>query len=163
MENANGFDKNKKMSDNDRIVACCERIKEKITDARGKSDFIEEEGWVALAGTKEAPKLLLTVSVLISGGRHWLIADIDGRAYWQEQDYESIDEFENAVVNYAAPMIGRTVKTVTERKKHKYVKISRYYLEGEDKWAPIDENVFDSFPIRLFTFKNAQREEIRRY
>ena len=74
-----------------------------------------------------------------------------------------MDEFENAVVNYAAPMIGRTVKTVTEKKKHKYVKISRFYLEGEDKWVPIDENVFDAFPIRLFTFRNSRSEEIRRY
>ena len=151
------------MSDNDKIVACSESIKKKITEACGKSDFIEEETWVALSGTQNNPKLVLTVSLVLNGKKRMLIADIDGRTFWQEWDYESVDEFENAVVNYAAPMIGRTVKTVTEKKKHKYVKISRFYLEGEDKWVPIDENVFDAFPIRLFTFKNAHSEEIRRY
>ena len=63
MENKNGAYEN--MSDNDRIVACSESIKKKITEACGKSDFIEEETWVALSGTQNNPKLVLTVSLVL--------------------------------------------------------------------------------------------------
>lgn len=151
--------------DDARINACYKNIKSKITELRGIDDFYEENEWVAFGGKPENPKLVLTVTIILERGGHYLLADLDGRIFWQEWDYESVEEFENAIVNHIAPMIGRKIKTVTEKKRHKYVKVSRYYLaEGEnEEWVLIDEVVFDYPQVRLFTFRSSVREEIRSY
>ena len=154
-------------NDDARINACYRSIKEKITELRGIEDFYEENEWVAFGGKPENPKLILTVTVIITRGGHYLLADLDGRIFWQEWDYESIDEFENAIANHIAPMIGRKVKTVTEKKRHKYVKVSRYYLDDNkddnEEWVLIDEVVFDYPQVRLFTFRSSTRTDIKSY
>ena len=153
--------------DNERINACYKNIKQKITELRGIDEFYEENEWVAFGGKPENPKLILTVTLIFERNDYCLLADLDGRIFWQEWDYESIDEFENAIANHIAPMIGRKVKTVTEKKRHKYVKVSRYYLDDSkadhEEWVLIDEVVFDYPQVRLFTFKNSRREDIRSY
>lgn len=150
-------------NDDARINACYKNIKQKITELRGIDEFYEENEWVAFGGKPENPKLILTVTIILERGGHYLLADLDGRIFWQEWDYESVEEFENAIVNHIAPMIGRKIKTVTEKKRHKYVKISRYYLDDNEEWVLIDEVVFDYPQVRLFTFRSSRREEIRSY
>ena len=149
--------------DSARIANCYNDIKEKITELRGKVNFIEEKDWIAFSGTKYEPKLMLSLSMVLDNGKHLLLADFDGGSYWQEWDYKSLDEFENAIVNYVAPMINRKVKTVIEKKRHKYIKVTRYYLEGKDDWVLIDENVFDSFVVRLRTRKDKIDIDIKSY
>ena len=150
-------------NDDARINACYKNIKQKITELRGIDEFYEENEWVAFGGKPENPKLILTVTIILERGGHYLLADLDGRIFWQEWDYESVEEFENAIVNHIAPMIGRKIKTVTEKKRHKYVKISRYYLDDNEEWVLIDEVVFDYPQVRLFTFRSSRREDIRSY
>lgn len=164
MATLNGFGQGG--NDDARINACYRSIKQKITELRGIDDFYEENEWVAFGGNADNPKLVLTVTIIIERGGHYLLADLDGRIFWQEWDYVSLEEFEDAIVNHIAPMIGRKVKTVTEKKRHKYVKISRYYLDNNkenDEWVLIDEVVFDYPQVRLFTFRSSRKEEIRSY
>ena len=149
--------------DNARIAACFNDIKEKIIELRGKVNIIEEKEWIAFAGSRREPKLMLSLGMVLDNGKHLLLADFDGGAYWQEWDYESLDEFENAIVSYVAPMINRKVKTVIEKERHKYIKVSRYYSEGGDDWTLIDENVFDSFSVRLRTRKSRIDVDIKSY
>ena len=161
MATLNGFGQSS--NDDARINACYKNIKRKITELRGIDEFYEENEWVAFGGNADNPKLILTVTIIITRGGHYLLADLDGRIFWQEWDYASVDEFENAIVNHIAPMIGRKVKTVTEKKRHKYVRVSRYYLDDNEEWVLIDDVTFDYLQVRLFTFRSSRREEIRSY
>lgn len=149
--------------DNARMAACYNDIKEKITELRGKVNIIEKDGWIAFSGSMYEPKLMLSLSMVLDNGKHLLMADFDGGAYWQEWDYKSLDEFENAIVSYVAPMINRKVKTVIEKERHKYIKVSRYFSDGGDDWTLIDENVFDSFSVRLRTRKSTIDVDIKSY
>lgn len=148
--------------DDTRINNCYNNIKLKISNECGIADFIEKDGWIAFSGSFEKVELLLTISLMKSGGTLYLYADIDDEVSWQEWDFDNQEDFENAIVEYIVPLVNRTIKTVTKKKKHKYIKVSRYYLENNE-WILIDENVDDNFLIRLFITKDSTEEEIRSY
>lgn len=143
---------------------CLCNIKRKISEQSGVSDFLEyENGCVAFSGSRAKPELFLDVSIVKSEGKFHLYADIDDEVSWHEWDYESQEEFENEIVKYIAPMINRTIKTVTEKKKHKYLRYARYYLSDNNEWIFIDEDITDIRFVRLFLFKDSIKEEIKEY
>lgn len=148
---------------NTRINTCYDNIKSKITNQCGTVDFIENNGWIAFSGSFQKPELLLTLSAMKTEGKHYLYADIDDEISWQEWDFENQEDFENAIVEYISLLINRTIKTVTEKKKHRYIKISRYYLNNNNEWILIDEDVIDFWLIRLFITKDSTREELKSY
>lgn len=98
-----------------------------------------------------------------SRGKLYLYADIDDEVSWQEWDFENQEDFENAVVEYIIPLVNRTIKTVTEKKRHKYIKVSHYYLNTNNEWILIDEEVIGNLFIRLFITKDSAKEEIKSY
>lgn len=147
-----------------RVDNCLCNIKNKISEQSGVSDFLEyENGCVAFSGTKDKPELFFDLSILKSEGKFHLYADIDDEVSWYEWDFESQEEFENEIVKYIAPLINRTIKTVTEKKKHKYLKHARYYLSDNGEWIFIDEDIIDIQIVRLFLFKDSIKEEIKEY
>ena len=148
---------------NIRITACYNNIKFKISNQRDIVDFIEKDGWIAFSGSSEKPELLLTISVMKTKGKHYLYANIDDEISWQEWDFENQNDFENAIAEYIAPLVNRTIKTVTKEKKHRYIKISRYYLNNNNEWILIDEDVIAYSPIRLFITKDSTKEELKSY
>ncbi len=150
-------------NDNTRMDACYKNIKFKITQQCGIADFIEKDGWIAFSGSLEKPQLLLTLSIMKTDGKHYLYADIDDEISWQEWDFENQEDFENAVVEYVSPLINRTIKTVIEKKKHKYIKTSRYYLSDNNEWVLIDVDVADYTFLKLFITKNSIKEDIMVY
>lgn len=147
---------------NARINTCYNNIKSKITNRCGKIDFIEENGSIAFSGNAQNSELLLTLSIMKVEGKHYLYADLDDQISWQEWDFENQEDFENAITDYISLMINRTIKTVTEKKRHRYIKTSRYYLNN-NKWFFIDEDVVDSWLIRLFITKDSTKEEVKSY
>lgn len=149
-------------NDNARIQACYAGIKEKVAKLCGVSNFIEKDGWVAFSGTAEKPALQLTLTTMKTGGKLYLYADVDDAISWQEWDYASAAEFEDEIVSYIAPMVNRIVKIVTEKKKHAYMKISRYYLDG-GQWVFIDEETEDFRLLRITILKDSYKETIREY
>lgn len=147
-----------------RVDNCLRNIKNKISAQSGVSDFLEyENGSIAFSGTKDNPELFFDLSIVKSEGKFHLYADIDDEVSWYEWDYESQEEFENEIVKYISPMINRTIKTVTEKKKHKYLRYARYYLSDNDEWILIDEDIIDSFIVKLFLFKDSLKEDINEY
>lgn len=148
---------------NIRITACYDNIKIKIANKCGVAEFIEKDGWIAFSGSSEKPELLLTISGMKTKGKYYLYADIDDEVSWQEWDFENQEDFENAIVEYIAPLVNRTIKTVTEKKRHKYIKTSRYYLNNNSKWILVDEDVVDYLLIRLFITKDSTKEELKSY
>lgn len=148
---------------NIRMTTCYNNIKSKISNQCGIVNFIEKDGWIAFSGSVEKPELLLTISVMKKAGKHYLYADIDDEIFWQESDFENQEDFENAIAKYIAPLVNRTIKTVTKKRKHKYIKISRYYLNNNNEWILIDEDVIDYLLIRLFITKDYTKEELKSY
>ena len=147
-----------------RVDNCLCSIKNKISEQSGVSDFLEyENGGIAFSGTRDKPELFFNLSILKSEGKFHLSADIDDEISWYEWNYESQEEFENEIVKYIAPMINRTIKTVTEKKKHKYLRYARYYLSDNNEWILIDEDIIDSFIVKLFLFKDSLKEDINEY
>lgn len=148
-----------------RIENCYKNIKDKIKKNTYILNFIEsDEGWIAFSGTENQPDLLLTLSIMKTEGKYYLYADLDDEISWQEWDFDNQTEFENEIVKYISPLINHTIKTITEKKKHKYVKTSRYYFNIKTKkWILIDENIINSSALRLFIIKNSFKEEIKKY
>lgn len=148
---------------NVRMNACYDNIKIKVANKCGVAEFIEKDGCIAFSGSSEKPELLLTISAMKTEGKFYLYADIDDELSWQEWDFESQEDFENDIVEYIAPLVNRTIKTVTEKKKHKYIKTSRYYLNNNNEWILINEDVINYLLIRLFITKNSTKEELKSY
>lgn len=147
-----------------KVDNCLCNIKNKISEQSGVSDFLEyENGCIAFSGNKDNPELFFDLDILKSEGKYNLYADIDDEVSWYEWDFKSLEQFENAIVEYIAPLINRTIKTVTEKKKHKYLRYARYYLSDNNEWILIDENIVDYLIIRLFLFKDSIKEEIKEY
>ncbi len=146
-----------------RMDACYNSIKSKLLSRYGISDYMEKDGWIAFAGSAEKPELVLTVSVTESGGKCYLCADVDDEVSWWEWDHENREAFENAIVAHIGSMAGRTVKTVTEKKRFACIKLSRYYLKDDGEWALLEEDTVDFLPVRLFLFRNTVKEEIKSY
>ena len=138
-------------------------IKNKIANQCGLTAFVEKEGWIAFSGSFDKPELLLTISGMKTGGKDYLYADVDDEISWQEWDFENREDFENAVAEYIASLVNRTIKTVTEKKKHKYIKTSRYYLDDDNEWVLIDEDIMNHWLIRLFIKKDSVSEELKAY
>ncbi|MGM9681753.1 MAG: hypothetical protein ACI3XR_09645 [Eubacteriales bacterium] len=148
---------------NVRMNTCYHNIKIKIINQCGIADIIEKDGWIAFSGSIQKPELLLTLSTIKTDGKHYLYADLDDEVNWQEGDFANQDEFENAIVEYISPLVNRTIKRVTEKKKHKYIKTSRYYLNDNNQWILIDEDVIDFLFIRLFITKDCIKEKLKSY
>ena len=148
---------------NTRINACYNNIKFKIANQCCITDIIEKDGWIAFSGSSEKPELVLTINVMKTEGKLYLYAAFDDEVSWQEWDFENQEDYENAIVEYIASFVTRTIKTVTERKKHKYIKTSRYYLNNSNEWILMDEDVIDDLLIRLFITKDSTKEELKSY
>ena len=142
---------------------CYNNIKTKVSNNSGVANFIENKEYIAFSGSAQNPNLILSLSIMKTQGEHYFYADLDDEISWQECDFNNQYEFENAIVEYISPLINRTIKTVTEKKKHKFIKTSRYYLSDNDKWILIDEEIVDYFFIKLFTFKDSIKEDIKVY
>ena len=147
----------------ERHHSCLETIRDKISEISGVTGFHEQEEWTAFAGSMEDPALVLTLSVAKSGGKNYLYADLDDEFSWQEWDFADQAEFEDAVVRFIAPLVNRTVKTVIETRKHRFVKFSRYYLSSDGVWSLIDEEMEDGPLVRALSFKDSVEENISEY
>ncbi|MBQ8868351.1 MAG: hypothetical protein IJ027_01355 [Oscillospiraceae bacterium] len=148
---------------NTRIDNCYNNIKNKIAQKSGVSNFIEKDGWIAFSGDTENPELLLTISITKSEGKLHLYADIDDDISWYEWDYENQEDFENEIVAHIAPLVNNTIKFITEKKKHKYIKTARYFLNNNNEWVLIDQNILNNWLFRLFITKDSIKEEIKTY
>lgn len=154
-----------RVSDEEReqITECRNHIIRKVTERRGATSVFEIGGDVAFAGSEQNPKLLLSVFVQRGKNESCLGAYVDDQVSWYESDFEDRGAFEDEVANYIAPLIGRTVKTVTQKKSFEYIKISVYVAGDHGDWSLIEENVIDFPLLRLFVWKDSLQENIESY
>lgn len=147
-----------------RITACRDSVLRKVNARRGHVPVltIGDEGDIAFAGSREDPKLLLSVFIQKSGSDSCLGAYVDDEISWYESDFADRDSFEDTVAEYIAQLIGAVIKTVREEKRFSYIKFTTYRKEG-DSWSLLEETVADHPLVRIFIWKDSTREQICSY
>ena len=97
-------------------------------------------------------------------GAHYLYASMYDKLSWQEWDYKTQDAFEDSIVEFICGKIDRTIKTVTELKKHKYVRVTEYVLYKETgEWILLSDKKLSWLLIRLLVQEDSVTEEIEEY
>ncbi len=144
---------------------CLENIKRKIFEKTGISKCIDlDETSVAFSGTVDNYDLYLSLSVIEKNGKNHLYAYMEDRLDWNEKEFHSQDEFENAIVAFICPKINRTIKTITETKRHKYIRVTEYYLDKEtNEWVLMSDDKLSWLIMRPIIEEDSITEEIKEY
>ena len=108
--------------------------------------------------------LYISLDTAKKRGKDYLYAYIDDHFEWYEWDYESQNEFEDKIVEYFCENINRTIKTITETKRHKYVRVTEYYLDKEtNEWVLMSDDKVSWLIMRPFIEADDITEEIKEY
>ena len=144
---------------------CLDNIKRKIAERTNVSNFVDlGETSAAFSGTVDHYDLYISLDVVKKRGKEYLYAYMEDRFEWYEWDYDSQKEFEDKIVEYFCERINRTIKTITETKRHQYVRVTEYYLDKEtNEWILMSDDKV-SWPImRPFVETDDITEEIKEY
>ena len=144
---------------------CLDNIKKKITEKIGISNFVDlDETSAAFSGTIDNYDLCISLDTVKKRGKDYLHAYMEDHFEWYEWDYESQNEFEDKIVEYFCGNINRTIKTITETKRHKYVRVTEYYLDKEtNEWVLISDDKVSWLIMRPFIGEDSITEEIKEY
>ena len=116
------------------------------------------------SGTEENYDLYVSVGVYKKGKKEYFSVYMDDHFEWDEFDYDSQEEFEDSIVEYICERINRTIKTITETKKHKYVRVTEYYLDKEtNEWVLMYDEKMSWLIARPFITEDSVTEEIKEY
>ncbi|MDD6237208.1 MAG: hypothetical protein PUB00_07485 [Clostridiales bacterium] len=151
--------------DPEKAEKCLANIKRKISEITGVSKFIElDDNFIAFSGTPDNPDLLLYLDITSAHGKKYLYASMDDRLSWQEWEFNNQDDFENSIVEFICGKINRTIKTITEQKKHKYIRITEYQLDkNTNEWILMSDQKVSWLIIRPFITEDSLEEEIKEY
>lgn len=145
---------------------CIARIKQAVSQKCGIDNFIDYDAvTVAFAGSKDNMELLLEICTQKCEGKKYLYASLDDEVSWQAWDFDNLDEFENHIVEYIANRVNRTIKTVTQKVKHKRYQETVYYLDEEtNEWVLLEDNqTEDKLICFIISNKTETEETIKTY
>lgn len=154
---------------------CLANIKRKITEKTKITNFVDlGETSAAFSGTVDNYDLYISLSVVKKRGKEYLYAYMAEHFEWYEWEYASQNEFEDKIVEYFCERINRTIKTITETKRHKYVRVTEYYLdEKTNEWVlkcddklslvKMRRHMFLWWIMRRFIEEDSITEEIKEY
>ncbi len=110
-------------------------------------------------------ELMLEICTQKCNGKKLLYASIDDEVSWQEWDFNTIDEFENSIIEYIASRVNRTIKTVVQKEKYKSYMVSVYFLDtSTNEWILIESNKTENkFICRFAARKTETTEAIKTY
>ena len=144
---------------------CLANIKRKITQKTEISNFVDlGETSAAFSGTVDNYDLYISLDVVKKRGKEYLYAYMEDHFEWYEWDYDSQSEFEDKIVEYFCTYINRTIKTITETKRHKDVRVTEYYLDKEtNEWILMSDDKVSWLIMRPFIEADDITEEIKEY
>ena len=144
---------------------CLANIKRKITEKTEISNFVDlGETSAAFSGTVDNYDLYVSLDVVKKRGKEYLYAYMEEHFEWYEWDYDSQSEFEDKIVEHFCTYINRTIKTITETKRHKYVRVTEYYLDKEtNEWVLMSDDKVSWLIMRPFIEADDITEEIKEY
>ncbi len=144
---------------------CLINIKRKIAEKTGITKCIDlDESSAAFSGTEGNYDLYVSIGVYKKRKKEHFSVYVDDHFGWDDYDYESQEEFEDSIVEFICEKINRTIKTITETKKHKYIRITEYYLDKEtNEWVLMSDDKISWLIARPFITKDSVTEEIKEY
>lgn len=144
---------------------CLDNIKRKIAAQTGISKFVDlGETKAAFSGTADRYDLYISLDIVKKNGQSYLNAYMEDRLEWNEWEYDTPDDFENAIVEYLCRKMNRTIKTVTETKRHKFIRVTEYYLDKEtNQWILMSDDKVSMLIVRPFIKEDGITEEIAEY
>lgn len=144
---------------------CLDNIKRKISEKTGISNFVDlDETSAAFSGTVDNYDLYVSLDIVRKRGKDYLYAYMEDHFEWYEWDYDSQIEFENKIVEHFCEYINRTIKTITETKRHKYIRVTEYYLDKEtNEWVLMSDEKNSWLIVRPFIEEDSITEEIKEY
>lgn len=144
---------------------CLGNIKRKIAAKTGVSRFIDlGTTSTAFSGTIDSYDLYISLYVTKKRSKDYLCAYMADHFEWYEWNFDSQHEFEDRIVEYFCKYINRTIKTITETKRHKYIKVTEYYLDKEtNEWILLSKEKVSNLFIRPFIEDDSITEEIKEY
>lgn len=148
-------------NDVERVKSCIHNIKTAVSVKSGVADFIDyDDSSVAFAGSKDRMELFLEIYTQKYDGKKYLYASLDDEVSWQEWDFETQAAFENNIVKHIADRVNRTIKTVTEKVKHKSYRQAVYYLEeSSGEWVLLEEEQTENKLFCLIAANKTETEE----
>ena len=144
---------------------CLANIKRKITQKTEISNFVDlGETSAAFSGTVDNYDLYISLDVVKKRGKEYLYAYMEDHFEWYEWDYDSQSKFEDKIVEYFCTYINRTIKIITETKKHRYIRVTEYYLNKEtNDWVLMSDDKVSWLMMRPFIEEDSVTEEIKRH
>lgn len=144
---------------------CLENIKRKIAEKSGISKCIElDDLSAAFSGTIDNYDLYISLDIIKKRGKDYIYAYMGDHFEWYEWEFDSLNEFEDKIAEYFCENINRTIKTITETKRHKYIRVTEYYLNKEtNEWILMSDDKISWLIIRPFIEADDITEEIKEY
>ena len=145
---------------------CIARIKQAVSQKCGIDHFIDYDDFtVAFAGTKDNLELMLEICTQKYDGKKYLYASVDDEVSWQAWDFDSLDEFENNIIDHIANRVNRTIKTVIKKVKHESYQVTVYYLDKEtNEWVFMEDGrTEDKLVCLIAANKSETIETIKTY
>ena len=136
---------------------CLENIKRKTTEKTGITKFIDIDETSAAFSKNHA--LQISLGVTKKRKTEYLYVFFEDHFEWFEYDYKSQEDFENAVVEYICEHMNRTIKTITEMKRHKYIRVTTFYLDKKTgKWKLMSDDKMSWLFVRPFITEDILEE-----
>ena len=118
----------------------------------------------AFSGTIDNYDLYISLDTVKKRGKDYLYAYMEDHFEWYEWDYASQSEFEDRIVEHFCTYINRTIKTITETKKHRYIRVTEYYLNKEtNDGVLMSDDKVSWWMMRPFIEEDSVTEEIKEY
>ena len=157
-----------KFTEQDQLRAenCLNSIVFAVSEKSGIPEFIRYDNeTVAFAGSRENMELVLEVFIQRYDGKNWLYASLDDEVSWQEWDYVNLEEFTQNIIDHLVTRVNRTIKTVTEKTKHKSYRQSSYYLDDTSgEWLLFEDECTTNALICLIAANRTETiETIKTY
>ena len=136
-----------------------------FSEKSGISKCIElDDLSAAFSGTIDNYDLYISLDIIKKRGKDYIYAYMGDHFEWYEWEIDSLNEFEDKIAEYFCENINRTIKTITETKRHKYIRVTEYYLNKEtNEWILMSDDKISCLIIRPFIEADDITEEIKEY
>ncbi len=125
--------------------------------------FPSDDTAVAFSGNLDRPELYLTLELQKYNKQKFIYASLDDEYSWQEWDFKSRLDFCQNISDFISQRVNSKIKIVTERIKHKSIKITVYKMDTNGNWQLLSEDFENHTIVKPFITKSGTEETIKAY
>ena len=123
-----------------------------------------EDGSVIFAGSPEEPLITLLIAPQENGGHYYGITVGGEGSSYESADFPTEEDCVDAVAQFLAQFINKTVKFTRVQKRFGYIYESYQILNEEtQEWNTVSETYLDRFLLKCFLWINASEEWVKTF